>query len=121
MPLPFTLEQKETALWMAIIAGLVLLLVSLGPVLTPFIAASILAYALNPGVDWLTSWRIGKFGFPRALAVGIMMLLLFAAVLALALVVLPLLKKETLLLQEQIPNMLDKLNTLLGPKLQELG
>jgi predicted PurR-regulated permease PerM len=121
MPLPFTLEQKETGLWLAILAGLILLLVSLGPVLTPFIAASILAYALNPGVDWITSWRIGKFGFPRALAVSIMILLLFASVLALVLVVVPLLKKETLLLQEQIPNLLDKLNSLLGPTLQELG
>jgi predicted PurR-regulated permease PerM len=121
MPFSFTSEQKQTALWLAIAVGLVLLLLSLGPVLTPFIAASILAYALNPGVDWLASLRIGKFGFPRSLAVTIMVLLLFAAALALVLVVAPVLQKENLLLQEQIPKFLVKLNALLGPKLQEFG
>jgi predicted PurR-regulated permease PerM len=121
MPFSFTPEQKQTGLWLAIAVGLILLLVSLGPVLTPFIAASILAYALNPGVDWLASWRIGPWGFPRSLAVTVMVLLLFALALALVLVVVPVLQKENLLLQEQIPNFLIKLNALLGPKLRDLG
>ena len=121
MPFSFTSEQKQTAIWLAVALGLVLVMVSLGPVLTPFIAATILAYALNPGVDWLASRRIGKFAFPRSLAVTIMVLALFAAVLALVLVVAPVLQKENVLLQEQIPTFLVKLNELIGPKLQELG
>jgi predicted PurR-regulated permease PerM len=121
MPFSFTSEQKQTGIWLAVAAGIGLLLLSLGPVLTPFIAASILAYALNPGVDWLASWRIGKFRFPRSLAVTIMMLLLFAAILALVLVVAPVLQSETTLLQEQIPNFLVKINTQLGPRLKEFG
>ena len=121
MPFSFTSEQKQTFIWLAVAAGLVAVLVSLGPVLTPFIAAGILAYALNPGVDWLASRRIGKFTVPRSLAVTIMVLALFAAALALVLVVVPVLQKENLLLQEQIPAFLVKLNELIGPKLHELG
>jgi predicted PurR-regulated permease PerM len=38
-------------LWLAFLA----FCYTLGPMLTPFIAAAILAYALNPGVDRLTA------------------------------------------------------------------
>jgi predicted PurR-regulated permease PerM len=121
MPLPLSSEQKQTVIWLSVALVLILVAVSLGPVLTPFVAAFILAYALNPGVDWLASKHIGKAPFPRALAVSIMVLLLFAAVLALVLVVVPVLQQESTLLQEQIPNFLVKLNELIGPKLQEMG
>jgi predicted PurR-regulated permease PerM len=121
MPFPLSPEQKQTGIWLLLGLGLIWLLVSLGPVLTPFIAASILAYALNPGVDWLASRRIGRLRLPRSLAVTIMVLLLFAAVLALVLVVVPVLQTENLLMQEQIPAFLLKLNALLGPLLQYTG
>jgi predicted PurR-regulated permease PerM len=118
MPFSFTSDQKQSVLWLAVALALVWLLVSLGPVMTPFIAATILAYALNPGVDWLASWHIGRVRMPRWLAVAIMVLLLFAMVLALVLVVAPVLQKENALLQEQIPAFLVKLNAFLGPILQ---
>lgn len=121
MPFSLTPEQKQTCIWLAVALVLLAILVSLGPVLTPFIAAAILAYALNPGVDWLAARRIGKFAFPRTLAVAAMVLALFAAVLALVLVVVPVLQKENVLLQEQIPTFLQKANELVAPKLQQLG
>ncbi|MDB5764853.1 MAG: perM [Herminiimonas sp.] len=121
MPFSLTQEQKQTWLWLVLGLLLVALLVVLGPVLTPFIAAAILAYALNPGVDWLSSRRIGKFSVPRALAVMAMMALLLAALLAMILIVIPVLQKEVPLLQEQIPNFLARLNDTLGPRLQDLG
>ena len=121
MPFSFTSDQKQTWLWLALGLLLVALLVLLGPVLTPFIAAAILAYALNPGVDWLVSHRIGKLTMPRALAVMIVMLLLLTAILALFLIVVPVLQKEIPLLQEQIPIFLNKLNATLAPKLQKFG
>lgn len=121
MPFSFTSDQKQTWLWAALGLLLVALLALLGPVLTPFIAAAILAYALNPGVDWLVSHRIGKFAMPRALAVMIVMLLLLTAILALFLIVVPVLQKEIPLLQEQIPVFLTKLNAALAPKLQKFG
>ena len=121
MPLSFTSDQKQTWLWVVLGFLLIALLALLGPVLTPFIAAGILAYALNPGVDWLVSHRIGKLAIPRSLAVMIVMLLLLAAILALFLIVIPVLQKEIPLLQEKIPVFLTKLNAMLAPKLQKFG
>jgi predicted PurR-regulated permease PerM len=121
MPFSFTSEQKQTFLWLAVGLVLIALLAKLGPVLAPFIAAGILAYALNPAVDWLSSKRIGKLIIPRSLAVIVVMLLLLAAILALILVVVPIMQKQIPLLQEQIPSSLARLNAFLSPKLQDIG
>lgn len=121
MPFSFTDEQKQTALWLGIGLLLVALMVALGPILTPFIASAILAYALNPGVDWLSRRRIGKYPFPRALAVLIVILLLVFVILAVILIVIPVLRKEFPLLQDQIPNFLNKLDGFIGPHLQDFG
>jgi len=121
MPFSFTDEQKQSLLWLILGLLLIGLLVLLGPMLTPFVTAAILAYALNPGVDWLAGRRIGRFRLPRVLAVLIIILLLVLAVLALVLVVVPVLVKEIPLLQQQIPNFLDKLNATVAPRLSEYG
>jgi predicted PurR-regulated permease PerM len=121
MPFSFNSEQKQTILWFAVGLVLVALLVYLGPVLAPFIAAAILAYALNPAVDWLSSKRLGKLGVPRSVAVLIVMLLLLASILALILVVLPVMQKQIPLLQEKIPGALTRMNAFLSPKLQDIG
>jgi predicted PurR-regulated permease PerM len=121
MPFSFTSEQKQSFLWLGLGLALVALLVLLGPILAPFIAAAILAYALNPAVDALSSRRIGKFVLPRALAVLIVMLLLLAALLALVLVVIPVVQKEFPLLRDQIPALLVRAHAALAPRLQALG
>jgi predicted PurR-regulated permease PerM len=121
MPFSFLTELKQSWLWLLLALCLVILLILLGPVLTPFIAAVILAYALNPGVDWLASHRFFRFGVPRILGVAIMMLLLFAVVLALVLIVVPVLQKEISLLQDKIPPFLSMLDDIVGPKLNKLG
>lgn len=108
-------------MWLAIGLALAALLVLLGPVLTPFIAAAILAYALNPGVDWLDSRRIGKFSLPRSVAVLLVILLLFAALLALILIVIPVLQTELPLLSEKIPRFLAQINDILSPRLKAIG
>jgi predicted PurR-regulated permease PerM len=121
MPLSLTADQKQTWLWLAVGIGLVALLVLLGPILAPFIAAAILAYALNPGVDWLSSKKIGKFRFPRSVAAIAFMLLVLAALLAVILIVVPVLEKELPLLQQRIPDILTKVDEFVAPKLQALG
>lgn len=121
MPFPFTLEQKQTAFWLAVWLAFVALLWALGPVLTPFAAAAILAYALNPGVDRLDLVRVRRFGMPRALSVVIVMVLFLATLAALVLIVVPVLQTELPLLQAQIPLFLVKLNTMLAPTLQQMG
>src|SRR5450830_162781 len=121
MPFSFTDEQKQSLLWLILGLFLVGLIILLGPMLSPFVTAAILAYALNPGVDWLARRRLGRFFLPRVLAVLIVVLLLVLMVMALILVVVPVLIKEIPLLQQQIPNFLDTLNATLAPRLSEYG
>ncbi|MGZ3183387.1 MAG: AI-2E family transporter [Telluria sp.] len=116
MPLLSTPEQKETAFWIALWLAFVLLLYALGPVLTPFIAAAILAYVLNGAVDALARRR-----FPRPLAVTLVMLMFLALGGTLVLIVVPVLQKEIPLLQAQVPAILQRLDDYLSPRLQALG
>ncbi|MES2263853.1 MAG: AI-2E family transporter [Pseudomonadota bacterium] len=121
MPFPLSVEQKQTAFWVAVWLAFLLLLVTLGPVLTPFAAAAIIAYALNPGVDRIDHLRLGRCDVPRALAVVVVVLLFLAGLGALVLIVVPVLQREIPLLQAQIPAFLAKANDVLGPRLQEMG
>ncbi len=121
MPFAITAEQKQTAFWIAVWLAFLLLLVSLGPILTPFLAAAILAYVLNPGVDRLQRLHYKRFYVPRPLAVLVVVVLFFLAITALVLIVVPVLQKEIPLLQAQIPQFLNKANDFLAPKLRDLG
>jgi len=121
MPFPLTVEQKQTAFWVAVWLAFLLLLITLGPVLTPFLAAAIIAYALNPGVDRLDRLHLGRYDMPRALAVFIVVMLFFGAIAALVLIVVPVLHTELPMMQAQIPAFLAKLNDAIGPRLRDLG
>ena len=121
MSFSFTPDQKQTAFWLVLWLALVLLLYALGPILTPFIAAAILAYALNGGVDYLDRLRFGRHTLPRALSVALVMLLFLSAVTMLILIVIPVLQKEIPLLRAQIPLFLTKMNLILAPRLHEMG
>jgi len=121
MSLSFTSEQKQSVLWLVLGIALLALLVKLGPIMAPFVAAGILAYALNPAVDWLSSKCIGKLRVRRELAVIVVMLVLVSAILALMLIVLPVMRKQIPLLQDQIPGSLARLNATLAPWLHDFG
>jgi predicted PurR-regulated permease PerM len=121
MPLSLTPEQKQSTFWLALWLAFGLLLYALGPILTPFIAAAILAYALGGGVDYLARLRVGRWRMPRTLAVVLVMLLFLSAVGALALIVVPVLRTEVPLLQAQIPAFLAKVDALASPRLAQLG
>lgn len=121
MPFTLTSEQKQSAIWLTLGLLLVILLILLGPILTPFIVAAILAYALNPGVDWLARKRIGRFFMPRSVATLLVMTLLLAVLLALILIVVPVLESELPLLREKIPTFLAQANGFLSPRLNAMG
>ena len=59
----FTNTQKRMSTWCLIAALFGLALWLLGPVLTPFVVAAVLAYALSPLVNRLDS--LGKGRLPR--------------------------------------------------------
>lgn len=117
----FTQRQKQTALWISVGIGIVLFLLLLGPILTPFIAGAILAYALNPGVDWLRSLRMGRFRLSRTLSALIVMAVLFAVVAALCFIIVPVLLNELPLLYEQVPALAARLGGIIRPFFRDLG
>jgi predicted PurR-regulated permease PerM len=115
----FTKTQKTAAAWGAIAAAIVLVVWLLGPVLTPFVVAAVLAYALTPLVNKLD--HAGRGRIPRILAVLIVELLFIIAVLAIALLIVPILAKEIPLLREQLPVLAERLNAWAAPLLKSLG
>jgi predicted PurR-regulated permease PerM len=114
-----TSTQKRTLTWCLIAALMLLALWLLGPVLTPFVVAAVLAYALTPLVDRLDSLDHGKM--PRLLAVLIVEVLFILTLISILLLVVPIFAKELPLLREQLPLLADRLNNRLTPWLAQFG
>ena len=112
-------SQKRFAGWAAIAGVFLLMLWLLAPVLAPFIAASVLAYALTPLVDRLDAAFQGRV--PRVLAVVLVELLFVLLALGLVLMIVPILVKEMPLMRDQLPVLLDQINTSLQPLLRKMG
>lgn len=121
MPFSLTTEQKQSMLWIAVALALLMLLSLLGPVLMPFVVAAILAYVLNPWVDKLCAWRFRKLHLPRAIATTCLIVIVFAAALAMVLVIVPILQKEGPQLQDQIPRLFDKFDEIISPLMANYG
>ena len=115
----FTSTQKRATAWGAIAAFTAWVLWLLAPVLTPFVVAAILAYALTPLVDWLD--EVGRGRIPRVVAVLLVELLFVVAMLGVVLLIVPILAKELPLMREQVPVLLDGLNGSLKPFLAQFG
>jgi predicted PurR-regulated permease PerM len=142
-PLPTSLHTRLNAIAVALLVCLALFVWLLAPVLTPFLVGAVLAYVLRPAVDALCepaqlssthrtksfkrfalTWRL-----PRWLAVLLVELVFVLAVVALVFLLLPVLLKESLLLQQQLPvwasHSLDHLNAQyqawLAPYLKQWG
>ena len=109
-----TLSRFAAVQWLSFAAAIVLLLYLLGPILTPFVAAGILAYICNPLVQRLSARKM-----PRTLAVALVMggLLLLSGLLLL--IMLPLLEKEIGLFITRVPNWIEAARAHLLPKLQQ--
>jgi len=115
----FTSTQKRTAAWFLIAALSVLTLWFLGPVLTPFVIAAVLAYVLTPLVDRLDAAGRGKM--PRVLAVLMVEVIFILVVVSILLLIVPIFAKEIPLLREQLPLLADRLNNSLVPWLAKFG
>jgi predicted PurR-regulated permease PerM len=115
----FTNTQKRASAWCLIAALVVLALWLLGPVLTPFVVAAVLAYALTPLVNKLDD--MGKGRMPRVVAVLVVELLFILAALGLVLLILPIVAKEVPLMREQIPLLADRISNGLTPWLAQFG
>jgi len=96
--MPLTPRQRQTALWTLVAALLAWALIALGQVLTPFVAAAILAYVLAPAVRWLQARRV-----PRPVAVVLVILVALLALLAILLILVPITQQEVALIRRQFP------------------
>ncbi len=116
MQAPSPLPVNRILAWLGVLALLVLVLWLLAPVLTPFMVAAVLAYALHPMVLRLQGWHV-----PRTLAVMLVEVAALAALLGLFLLLVPVVLREWPLLRQQLPGLLDRLHAALQPLLAQWG
>lgn len=95
------------------VLGTILYLLS--PILTPFVAAAILAYICNPPVQ-----RLARLKVPPTLAVLLVMLGLMVLSVLLVLILLPLLENKLGNMSERMPAYIDAFRLKLLPHLQQL-
>lgn len=110
-----TLSRFAAVQWLLFIAVLGGIFYLLSPILTPFVAAAILAYICNPLVS-----RLAAFKLPRTLAVVLVMAGLLVFAVLLLLILLPLLEKELGNLSTRLPAFIETLRTRLLPHLQSI-
>jgi predicted PurR-regulated permease PerM len=109
-----TVERFAALQWFAIAALLAWLTYLLAPILTPFVAAAILAYICAPLANRLGAWK-----WPRTLAVLTVMAVLFSLLLLLLLLLLPMLQKEIQTFMARLPQLIDALQLRLVPYLRQ--
>ncbi len=88
--------------WASTGVGLSFLLWRLGPVLTPFVIAALLAYLGDPLVDWLERLRLSRSG-----AVAIVFVLMTLVLVGVVLLLIPLLERQISAFIEQFPRYRD--------------
>ena len=115
----FTSTQKRTFSWIAIAIAIFLILWLMGPVLTPFVVAAVLAYALTPLVNKLD--YMGRGRLPRVVAVILVEVLFLLVGLSLILLIVPIMAKEIPLMREQLPLLADKFNNWFSPLAAQFG
>lgn len=98
--------------WLIAVALIGWLLYLLAPILTPFIAAALLAYIGDPLAD-----RLERLGFPRTVAVVTVFLLTFLFIGLLIVLFLPLIRAQVSALFDALPGMLQKVENEWLPRL----
>nr|WP_244197652.1 AI-2E family transporter [Caballeronia ptereochthonis] len=108
--------HRQSLFWGTVALSACVLLWALRPVLTPFLLGAIIAYILQPGVEWLVRHRT-----PRSLAALAMISLLAVLITLFALLVFAVLQKEGPELTERLPALLAKGDATLKPRMAFLG
>ena len=100
--------------WLIAIALTGWLFYLLAPILTPFIAAALLAYIGDPLAD-----RLQKIKLPRTLAVAVVFILTFLAIGLLVLLVVPLVKMQVSALMDALPGIIVEVEQVWLPRVSE--
>lgn len=112
--MPIQSDKSQMLLWGAVALAFLWVLYLLGPVLTPFVAGAILAYILNPGVEWLRRHKC-----PRSVAAALVIALVIVLAILLILILVPLFTKQVNELSLKVPAILTRLNEQFAPRLKE--
>jgi predicted PurR-regulated permease PerM len=116
--------ERHVVFWIVALIAAVLVVGLLRDVLLPFIVAIIIAYALNPTVDWLV-----RRGLSRTIASGIILAIGMAIFTVLLINVAPLLLNQAQKLALALPEQIQQLRTVveslardrLGPRFPEFA
>ncbi|MFC3146176.1 AI-2E family transporter [Piscinibacterium candidicorallinum] len=108
-------QTRQALFWAGVGAALLWVLWLLSPILAPFVAGIVLAYMLNPGVEWMQRHR-----FNRTWASLVMISVALLAMLLLVLILVPVIAQQAELMRNQLPNVVDRVNQVLIPKLNQM-
>ncbi len=111
-----TPAQSRFLAWGALAALGWALLTVLAPVLTPFVVAGVLAYALHPAVSLLERYRV-----PRWLGAALAIFLLSLVLSIVLLLIVPVITRQLPLLRDQVPALMEQLNVWLQPLSARFG
>lgn len=109
------LSDSQKWLILALFLALGGLLYLLGPVLTPFLVAALLAYLGDPGAD-----RLEALGLSRSWAVTVVFSVMLGLFFLLVLVLAPLLERQIVILIKHIPVVVQWLQSQLGPRIEAI-
>jgi len=105
--------------WVIFLLVLVFTLYQLGPIITPFLIAAVLAYICDPLVDKLSVTGVKQLKFGRTPATLIVIIALLAAVVSVFFVLVPLLQKQSVLIAERLPAIIDNFRYYAEPWLKK--
>ncbi len=97
-------SNEEALLLVVILLSVWVILISLGPIIAPMIAAIIIAFLLQGLVD-----RMKKWGVPHLPAISIAFAFLIAILAVLILILLPILWQQLIKLLAELPNMFHRI------------
>ncbi len=107
-------RQTRIALfWLGTLAAFVAVLFIFRAILLPFVAGAALAYGLDPVANWMERRKINRT--VAALAIVVVILILFVAVFVL---VVPVLINQLADFLQQLPSFISRLQTMFGPWLE---
>lgn len=119
------MNKHTNTVWLIAVLSVFGIIYLLGPILTPFLIAAILAYIANPLVNKIEAIQCNsiakKFSLKpsRSIATLLVLLLLLAVLTAILLIMIPLLQHEFVQLSQKIPAYLNTAKTSLEPWLQK--
>ncbi len=106
-------QTRITLFWLGALAALVATLFIFRAILLPFVAGAVLAYALDPVANWLEKRGVNRG--VAALLVVVVIAILFVAVFVL---IVPVLINQLADFLQQLPSLIGRLQTVLGPWLE---